>query len=68
MEPKTNINSPKFIRRVDPTVYLEDQTISIGSGGGTDTIENLLIGDELNAYEFEIEGRRIVLLGFETKN
>lgn len=68
MKPDVNASSPKFIRRVDPSVYIENQTVNIGSGGGSDTVENLLIGDELLAYEFEIEGQRIVLLGFETKN
>lgn len=58
----------KFIRRVDTTKYLEDQTVTIGSGGGSDSVENLLIGGDLEAYEFEIEGKRFVLLGYPTKD
>lgn len=58
----------KFIRRVDKSDYLEDQIVTIGSGGGSDTIENLLIGSDLEAYEFEVEGRRFVLLGYEKIN
>lgn len=57
----------KFVRRVDPANYLEDQSISIPTGGGSDTIENLLIGTELKGYEIEIEGKRVVLLGYESK-
>jgi len=52
--------------------YLEDQSISITIGGDggtdTDTIENLLKGSDLIAYECEIEGKRVVLLGFESKS
>lgn len=62
----------KFLRRVNKADYLENQiiNITIGAGGGSDsdTVENLLKGADLEAYEFEIEGKRFVLLGFESKS
>lgn len=57
----------KFLRRVPKADYLENQTVTIGAGGGSDTVENLLKGADLQAYEFELEGKRVVLLGFESK-
>ena len=61
----------KVIRRVDKTDYLENQTVSItiGAGGGTDTdtVENLP-KNPTEALEVEWEGRRYVLLAYETKN
>ena len=72
MRPETQPQNVTFIRRVGAADYLENQTISvtIGSGGGSDTdiIENLLRGTDLIAYECEIEGKRVVLLGFESKS
>ena len=72
MRPEITQQNINFLRRVDVADYLEDQdvSISIGSGGGTDTdtIENLLKGADLIAYECEIEGKRVVLLGFESKS
>lgn len=56
----------KFLRRVDPSDYLEDQTVSIG--GGSDDVENLLIGSDLLGFECEIEGERVIFLGFKKKN
>lgn len=64
---ETEKQNIEFIRRVDPSSYLEDQVVSIGAGGGSDTIENLLIGTDLKGYEVMIEGKRVVLLGFESK-
>lgn len=54
----------KFIRRVDYTDYVADQ--SIGAGGGTVNNVPTVIG--LTAYEVEIEGRRVVLLGYDTQS
>lgn len=58
----------KFIRRKNIADYLEDQSVTIGAGGGSDTVENLLIGTDMAAYEVEIEGKRVVLVGFEPKD
>lgn len=61
----------KFIRRVNINNYMGTQTISItlGTDGGTDTdeVENvpLVAG---TAYEFEIEGKRVVFIGYETQS
>lgn len=61
----------KFIRRVNINDYMGTQTVSItiGAGGGSDTddVENvpLIAG---TAYEFEIEGKRVVFIGYETKS
>lgn len=51
----------KFIRRKNIADYIEDQVI--GAGGGT--VSDVLIGANLSAYEVEIEGKRVVLVGFE---
>lgn len=61
----------KFLRRVDIDDYMGTQVVSItlGDAGGTDTddVENvpLVAG---TAYEFEIEGKRVVFIGYETQN
>lgn len=55
-----------FIKRVNKNNYLEDQTVSTSSSSAT--ITDLLIGDDLEAFEFEIEGRRFILLGYESKD
>jgi len=68
MEPRVNQQNITFTRRVPVADYLEDQTVTIGDSGGSDTIENLLKGSDLIAYECELEGRRVVLLGFESKS
>lgn len=65
------MENAKFIRRVDVTDYMGTQSVSItiGAGGGTDTddVENvpLVAG---TAYEFDIEGRRVVFIGYETQS
>lgn len=61
----------RFIRRTNKEQYTEDQivTISIGSGGGTDTdtIENLP-KDPDTAIEVELDdGTTVVLLGYLRK-
>ena len=55
----------KFIRRKNIADYTENQSVTIGAGGGSDTVENLLKGSNLSAYEVDIEGKRVVLVGFE---
>ncbi len=62
MEPETL----KFIRRGKTTDYLSDQAFSVA--GASVTVEDMLIGADLQAYEFELEGKRVVLLGYEAKN
>ena len=57
----------EFIRKVDYTDYLADQTVTIGSGGGSDIVEDVPTVVGLKAYEFLIEGRRVVLLGYDTQ-
>lgn len=60
----------KFIRTVDINNFVEDHEVSItiGSGGGTatDTVENVPLSKG-KAYEFEIEGRRVVFIGYDAK-
>ena len=58
----------KFLRRVDQTDYLEDQTVTIGSGGGSDTVENLPISTDVVAIEVDVEGVRYVVLAHPTKS
>ena len=60
----------KFLRRVNIDDYMGTQVVSItiGVGGGTDTddIENVPVVAG-TAYEFEIEGKRVVFIGYETR-
>lgn len=56
----------KFIRRKNIGDYLEDQEID--TSGSTADVLNVLRGSELEAYEVEIEGKRVVLVGFEPKD
>lgn len=61
----------KFIRRVNASQYVADQTvsISIGADGGTDTdvIENVPIAPD-TAFEIELDdGSVIVILGYARK-
>lgn len=51
----------KYIRRKNISNYLETQTVPVGGGD----VDNLLKGANLSAYEVEIEGKRVVLVGFE---
>ena len=65
------MENAKFLRRVDIDDYYGTNTVSISipSGGGTDThdVENIpLVAG--TAYEFEIEGKRIVFIGYETRS
>jgi hypothetical protein len=57
----------KFIRRANKADFIEDQIVSIGSGGGTDTIENLPKNPD-TAIEVELDdGLTVVLLGYLRK-
>jgi len=57
----------EFIRRVTKEDYISDQTVTIGVGGGSDTVEDIPnIPSE--ALEIEIEGKRYVILAYETKS
>lgn len=57
----------KFVRRTNKTDFLENQTITIGVGGGSDDVENIpKIAD--TAIEVELEdGSVVVLLGYTRK-
>jgi hypothetical protein len=57
----------QFLKRVAYTDYIADQTVTIGSGGGTDTVEDIPKPPSV-ALEVEIEGKRFVLLAYETKS
>lgn len=57
----------KFIRRTDKTDFIENQTVTIGAGGGSDTIENLPKNPD-TAIEVELDdGSTVVLLGYLRK-
>lgn len=57
----------KYVRRADKTEYLENQIVTIGAGGGSDTVENLpKVAD--TAIEVELDdGSIVVLLGYLRK-
>lgn len=57
----------KYVRRADKTEYLENQSVTIGAGGGSDTVENLpKVAD--TAIEVELDdGSIVVLLGYLRK-
>lgn len=57
----------KFTRRANKTDFIENQTVTIGVGGGSDTIENLPKNPD-TAIEVELEdGTIVVLLGYTRK-
>jgi len=57
----------KFIRRANKTEYIENQTVTIGSGGGSDTIENLPKTAD-TALEVQLDdGSIVVILGYLRK-
>lgn len=62
-----SMENAKFIRRANITDYAGDQTVTIGSGGGSDTVENVPLQQGV-AYEFEIEGKRVVFIGYDREN
>ena len=51
---------------IDNYVADHEVSITIGASGGTDTdiVENVPLAKGV-AYEFEIEGRRVVFIGYE---
>lgn len=61
------MENAKFIRRVNRDDYMGTQTVTIGVGGGSDDVDNVPLQAGV-AYEFEIEGRRVVFIGYETQN
>lgn len=57
----------KYVRRADKADYIENQTVNIGSGGGSDTIENLPKAPD-EALEIEMDdGSVFVVLGYYRK-
>ena len=57
----------KFVRRVDTALYLEDQTVTIGGGGGSDTVTDLPMAAD-TALEVTLDdGNVVVLLGYLRK-
>lgn len=57
----------KFIRRANKADFIENQTVTIGAGGGTDTVENLPKSAE-TAIEVELDdGTVVILLGYLRK-
>lgn len=57
----------KYVRRADKTEYLENQIVTIGAGGGSDTVENLPKTAD-TAIEVELDdGSIVVLLGYLRK-
>lgn len=57
----------KYVRRANKADYIEDQTVNIGSGGGSDTIENLPKAPD-EALEIEMDdGSVFVVLGYYRK-
>lgn len=57
----------KFVRRANKTDFIEDQTVTIGVGGGIDTVENLPKNPD-TAIEVELDdGSIVVLLGYTRK-
>ena len=57
----------RFIRRVTPSDYLETRNFT-DSGGDNVNVTELPIASDIEALEVEIEGRRYVLLAYETKS
>lgn len=55
----------KFLRRVNYNDYVSDQVVTIGAG--SDTVENVP-DTPSTALEVEIEGKRYVILAYETKS
>lgn len=57
----------KFIRRANQDLFIEDQSDSIGPGGGTVTITDVPITPD-TAIEVELDdGTTVVLLGYLRK-
>jgi hypothetical protein len=57
----------KFIRRTPKTDYIENQTVTIGAGGGSDTVNNLPKNPD-EAIEIEMDdGSVYVVLAYKRK-
>jgi hypothetical protein len=57
----------RFIRRANKADFLENQTITIGSGGGSDDVTNIPKEAD-TAIEMQLEdGSTVVLLGYLRK-
>ena len=57
----------KFIRRATVANFVADQTVTIGSGGGTDTVEHVPLSPD-DALEIELDdGSIYVILGYRRK-
>ena len=55
-----------FTRRVDYSDYVADQTVTIGSGGGSDVVESVPLAPS-EALEIEINGETYVILAYKRK-
>lgn len=57
----------KFVRRANKSDFVANQTVTIGEGGGTDTVENIPVLAD-TAIEVELDdGSVVVLLGYTRK-
>lgn len=57
----------RYVRRANKADYVENQTVSIGAGGGSDVIENLPKNPD-EAIELEMDdGSVFVVLGYFRK-
>lgn len=57
----------KFIRRTNQTNYVANQLVTIGAGGGSDTVENIPNLPD-TAIEVELDdGNIVILLGYLRK-
>ena len=58
----------RFIRTVPYENYIEDQTVTIGMGGGSDTVEDIPLAPNAG-LEIELDdGSVFVILGYRRKN
>lgn len=57
----------RFVRRVDKTAYLENQTVTIGAGGGSDTVTDLPKAADAALEVTLDDGNVVVLLGYLRK-
>ena len=57
----------KYVRRATVADYIANQTVTIGSGGGTDTVEDLPKKPD-EALEIELDdGSIFIVLGYYRK-
>ena len=55
-----------FVRRVDTDPYIDDQTVTIGGGGGSDTVTDVPNTPSV-ALEIEFDGETYVILAYKRK-